>query len=182
MKSPARLIVIALISAVVLVAVGFKTSFAQSDLSDAQLKSISTNCLSIKGTLNQLHANDALLRVNRGQIYEAMATQLMDRFNSRLAGNSLDATGTVAVTKSFRTTLDTFRSDYQTYEHQLSAAIGIDCKADPADFYSATEVARTSRAKVHADIVELNQDVDDYRSAVNDFWINFERVNTEQQQ
>ncbi len=182
MKLPARLILVAFIAAVLLSAVAFKTSFAQAALTDDQLKAITTNCVAIKGTLNQLHASDALLRVNRGQIYEAMATQLMDRFNSRLAGNSLDATGTVAVTKSFRTTLDTFRSDYQTYEHQLSAALGVDCVSQPAAFYDATEAARTSRTKVHADITELNQDIDDYRSAVNDFLINFLRVSAEQQQ
>jgi len=182
MKLPARLIIVGFVAAILLSVVAFRDSLAQVALSDEQLKAISTNCLSIKGTLNQLHASDALLRVNRGQIYEAMGTQLMDRFNSRLAGNGLDATGTLAVTKSYRTTLDTFRSDYQTYEHQLSMALAVDCKAEPGAFYTATEQARTSRAKVHSDIIELNQDIDDYRSAVNDFLINFLRVSAEAQQ
>ncbi len=179
MKLPARLVILGLIATIVLSGVVVRDSFAQTDLTDEQLKKISANCVSIKNTLNQLHASDALLRVNRGQIYEAMATKLMDRFNGRLSSNKLDATGTTAVTTSYRSALDTFRVDYQSYERQMSAAIRIDCDKKPAEFHAAIEDARTKREKVHTDVLRLHQYIDDYRSAVNDFYINFERVSGE---
>lgn len=178
MKLPARLIIFGLVATLVLSIGGLKGASAQS-LSEEQLQRISVNCLSIKNTLSQLKATDALLRVNRGQIYEAMSTKLMDRFNNRLSSNGLDATGTVAVTNSYRGALDTFRTDYTAYERQLTAATKVDCDKQPAAFHSAIEDARVKREKVHTDVIRLHQYIDDYRSAVNDFMINYERVTGE---
>lgn len=179
MRMPARLLIIGVIATVFLSMIGVRSVSAQATLTDQQLGQISANCLSIKNVLNQLHANDALLRVNRGQIYEAMSTKLMERFNARLNSNNLDSTGTQAVTNSYRAALATFRADYQAYERQLSAAIRVDCDQHPADFHAAIEDARTKRAKVHTDVIRLHQYIDDYRSAVSDFLINFERVSGE---
>ena len=179
MKTPTRLMIIGVIATLFLSIAGFTTTQAQSILSSEQLQRISANCVSIKNTLNQLHASDALLRVNRGQVYEAMSTKLMDRFNSRLTSNDLDAVGTIAVTNGYRTALTTFRTDYQAYERQLSSAIKTDCEQKPAEFHASIEDAREKRGKVHQDILRLHQYIDDYRSAVNDFFINFERVTGE---
>jgi hypothetical protein len=152
-----------------------KNSYA-TDLSSDQTTRIQANCLSIKGSLNQLHASDALLRVNRGQIYESVGTKLMNSFNSRLGNNSLDNKGLVSVTNEYQVALTTFRTDYQAYEQQLSVAIKTDCTKDPTSFHNALENARTKRTTVHDDVARLNQYIDDYRSAVNDFMLNFERV------
>lgn len=151
-------------------------SSVAADLTPEQINLIKANCLSIKGSLNQLHASDALLRVNRGQIYESMGTKLMSSFNSRLSNNSLDNKGLVAVTTSYQTALATFRTDYQAYEQQLSSTIRVDCVKDPGAFHDSLEVSRAKRAVVRTDIVRLNQYINDYRSAVNDFMLNFERV------
>lgn len=175
MKIRVRLVVIALIAASLLSVFALKTSYAD-DLSDDQKARIQANCLSIKGSLNQLHASDALLRVNRGQIYESVGTKLMDSFNARLSNNSLDNKGLVSVANEYQTALTTFRTDYQLYEQQLSTTIKIDCKKDPTSFHAALEDARTKRSKVHDDVLRLNQYIDDYRSAVNDFMLNFQRV------
>jgi len=175
MKKRVLLAVIAVVTAASFSIAGFQNSSA-ADLTPEQKSRIQSNCTSIKGSLNQLHASDALLRVNRGQIYESLGTKLMSSFNSRLSNNSLDNKGLVAVTNSYQTALATFRNDYQSYEQQLSAAIRIDCTKNASGFRDALESARTKRATVRADIVRLNQYIDDYRSAVNDFMLNFERV------
>jgi hypothetical protein len=141
-----------------------------------QEKHIAANCVSIKSSLTQLHATDALLRVNRGQIYESMGSKLMDSFNSRLGSNGLDNKAMLTVTGSYRTQLNAFRSDYISYEQKLSAAINIDCTAKPDDFYNAIEDARTLRNNVHEDVLKLHQLIDDYRSSVGDFLLNYERV------
>jgi hypothetical protein len=137
---------------------------------------IRANCVSIKGTVAQLHASDALLRVNRGQIYESMASNLMDRFNTRLGSNSLDNKAMLAVTGSYRTALTTFRTDYISYEQRLSQALRINCESQPSSFYNALQSARTLRAKVHEDVNRLHQLIDDYRSSVGDFLVNYERI------
>lgn len=149
---------------------------AQAVLTDEQRDRIVANCVSIKNTLNQLKVSDALLRVNRGQIYESMRSKLMEPFNDRLSNNSLDARGLVAVTTSYGIELSAFRSDYQNYERQLTAAIRIDCTDDPDAFHVAIENARSLRQQVNDDVQSLHEFIDDYRNAVSDFRLNYERV------
>lgn len=175
MKIQVRLVLFAVIAASLLSVFALKNSYADN-LSADQTARIQANCLSIKGSLNQLHASDALLRVNRGQIYESMGAKLMGNFNSRLSNNGLDNKGLVSVANEYQTALATFRTDYQAYEQQLSATIRVDCTKDPTSFHNALLDARTKRSTVHNDVVHLNQYIDDYRSAVNDFMLNFERV------
>jgi len=138
-------------------------------MTDQQIELIRSNCVSAKNTLNQLHASDALLRVNRGQIYESMSTKLMDRFNNRASTNGFGNTDLVAVTKSYGLMLDTFRLEYIGYEKQLALAISIDCPNQPVEFYDAVLSARTKRNQVNVDVVKLNQHIDQYQSAVNQF-------------
>ena len=145
-------------------------------LTPDQQQHIVSNCVSIKNGLSQLHASDALLRVNRGQIYESMGTKLMDRFNDRLSSNSLDNKAMVTVTDTYRTQLNAFRSDYISYEQKLSSALSIDCTTKPTEFYNTVEDARTLRNTVHSDVIKLHQSIDDYRSSVGDFLLNYERV------
>lgn len=160
-----------------LLGVTTQTAHAQSAaLTADQIEHIRSNCVSIKSTLSQLHASDALLRVNRGQVYESMASKLMDPFNSRLSNNRLDNKATSVVSSSYRTGLDTFRTDYKNYEEKLSSAIRIDCSSQPEAFYASIEEARVLRAKVHDDVIKLHRYIDDYRTAVGDFLLNYERL------
>jgi len=152
------------------------TSARAEDLTPDQASRVKENCVSIKNSLGQLHASDALLRVNRGQVYESMAAKLMDTFNDRLAGNRLDNKAMTTVTGNYRSALTTFRTDYIAYEQKLSEAIRIDCATQPNTFHAALEQARTLRTKVHDDVVRLHRIIDDYRSSVSDFLLNYERV------
>lgn len=146
------------------------------DLTPDQVARVKANCVSIKNSLSQLHASDALLRVNRGQMYESMASKLMDNFNDRLSGNRLDNKAMATVTSSYRSALTTFRSDYIAYEQKMSEAIRIDCISQPNSFHTAVEEARALRKTVHDDVMRLHRLIDDYRSSVSGFLLNFERV------
>lgn len=146
------------------------------DVTNEQLQRISTNCVSIKSNLAQLHASDALLRVNRGQVYELMASKLMERFNDRLASNKLDNKAMTTITTQYRTTLNTFRADYISYEQKMSEALKIDCTKNADSFYYTVSDARSLRATVHDDVQKLHRIIDDYSSSVKDFTLNFERV------
>lgn len=146
------------------------------ELTDAEKNRISSNCVAIKSTVNQLHASDALLRVNRGQIYESMASSLMDKFNDRLSNNKLDNKAMTTVTTSYRTALTTFRSDYISYEQKISEALRIDCSTKPVEFYNTLQKARELRGVVHEDVKKLHKLIDDYRSSVGGFLLNYERL------
>ena len=173
-----RILFVAILS---LLSVGLLASFAGTsakaeDLTPDQVAHIKSNCLSIKNSLNQLHASDALLRVNRGQTYESVASRLMDNFNNRLSVNSLDNKAMTTVTSNYRSALNKFRTDYIAYEQKLSAAIRTDCVAQPNTFHSTILEARELRETVHDDVLRLHRYIDDYRSSVGDFLLNFERV------
>lgn len=146
-----------------------RVSASDSSISDAQIELVKSNCATIKNTLNQLHASDGLLRVNRGQIYESMLTKLMDRFNSRLASNNFDNVSMVSTAGQYKNALNNFRSDYKVYEEQLSATLTIDCAKQPVEFYNAIASARGRRLIVHNDIINLNGYIDRYKMDVIQF-------------
>ena len=173
-----RIFLVAIVS---ILSIGVLSSFAGTparaeDLTPDQVERIKTNCVSIKNSLSQLHASDALLRVNRGQTYESMATKLMDTFNNRLGSNNLDNKAMTTVTTNYRSALDTFRTHYISYEQKLAETIRTDCKEHPNSFHESLLEARELRQKVHTDVLKLHSLIDDYHSSVGDFLLNFERV------
>ncbi len=176
MKIAIRLLILGVIASASLLAIATTVQAQSVVLTDQEVERIRNNCQSVKTTLNQLRASDAVLRVNRGQVYESIATNLMEPFNARLNNNHLDSRATTSVIGSYQTARDNFRRDYILYEQQLSAALTIDCQRQPEAFYRAVEEARIRRDTVHTDTQRLNRSIDDYRSAVNDFWLNYQRV------
>lgn len=167
--------IFSLLSIGLLASLGGSSAQAE-DLTPTQTEQIKANCVSIKNSLSQLHASDALLRVNRGQMYESVASKLMDNFNNRLGINSLDNKAMTTVTSSYRAALNNFRVDYIAYEQKLSAAIRIDCTSQPNSFHTTVQEARELRETVHADVLKLHRLIDDYRSSVGDFLLNYERL------
>ncbi|MGE5327845.1 MAG: hypothetical protein ACM3KH_00770, partial [Thiobacillus sp.] len=133
-----------------------------ADLSKSQQEAVIANCTSAKNTLNQLHASDALLRVNMGQMYEAISTKLMGTLNRRISNNGFNNSTLRSVSDTYTTQLDKFRADYITYEDHLSVAIHSDCKNNPSEFYNAVATARDGRDTVHDDVIQLNKLLDEY--------------------
>jgi hypothetical protein len=138
---------------------------------------IQASCVSAKNTLNRLHESDALLRVNRGQIYESMSTKLMARFNSRAESGHFNVKDLTSATQDYTTALTKFRDDYQEYEVQLFGALNIDCLKEPVSFYDSVASARVKRAQVHSDVVKLHQDIDGYKTAFDAFSTEFNTSN-----
>ncbi len=147
----------------------FTVSAQGTTMTNQQIDLISSNCTMAKNTLNQLHVSDALLRVNMGQKYESMLTKLMTKFNKRLSNNKFDNNSLNYAISSYSSSLDTFRSDYKTYEEHLNKAVNTECEKQSALFYVAVALARTDRIRVHDDIVKMNQYIDQYQLAVNQF-------------
>ncbi len=171
MKITKKVVLTGFITAVLICGVAFmKIASAQSDQpTDTQIQLVKNNCVQLKGTLNQLHASDALLRVNMGQLYESISIKLMNGFNGRVENNNLNNNSLLSATKNYNALLDNFRNDYQSYEQQLSASINIDCQNHPTSFYNAISSARTYRDRVHIDIQSLNQSITHYQSTLDQF-------------
>lgn len=142
-------------------------------LSDDHKAHIVANCASAKASLERLHRSDAVLRVNRGQLYESISTKLMARFNSRVALNRLDGTELVAIAVDYERALATFRRDYRTYEQQLSDVLRINCTNDPEAFYYGVLEARAARSTVNQDVWRLHVYIDEYQQAFNQFEIDY---------
>lgn len=170
MRMSKRIITAGLVLSVVFSVSLLPQVFAQTTpLSEEHKARIRTSCVTAKNTLTQLHVSDALLRVNRGQIYESMTTKLMSRFNSRVDSNRANVKDLSATTNSYGTALTKFRADYQLYEEQLSVALRTDCTKDPEGFYNAVASARAKRTQVHNDVVILHQYIDEYKSTFETF-------------
>ncbi len=141
----------------------YATAAADAPVTDAQIAQIRASCVTAKNTLDRLHASDALLRVNRGQLYESITAKLMVPFDARLNSNHIDATNLSSANESYISTLATFRTDYQAYEVQLSTALNIDCNKQPVTFYDAVISARAKRSQVHDDITKIHGYIDAYK-------------------
>lgn len=138
-------------------------------MSDQQLTQIRNRCSEVQATLSRVHSNDALLRVNRGQVYERLSTKLMVPLNSRVALNRLDGSSLLTVTSNYEQHLSDFRLRYQSYEEQLSSTMKIDCKKQPAKFYDSLKLARERRQFVADSVNSLAKDITDYKKAFVEF-------------
>ncbi|MFZ2835855.1 hypothetical protein D3C85_48930 [compost metagenome] len=165
MKRLALLGLLAGTSMLVFLGVNQISRAAEPLMSEAHIERIRSNCTDAHATLTQLHASDALLRVNRGQIYESISTKLMATFNSRVSLNRLDATQLVMSSSIYERELAAFRTDYQLYEQQMSDILKIDCSKQPVAFYDAIGQAREKRMKVREHIVALSKQINDYKIA-----------------
>lgn len=152
------------------------TTAQAEPLSDRQRSKIQAECAQIKGSLSQLHASDALLRVNRGQTYESLSSRLMNPFNARLNASGLDSKAMTTHTTQYTAALTSFRAQYISYEKKLSEALRIDCRKDAGSFYTAVLEARELRQDVHKDVEKLHSIIDDYGTSVSDFLLNFKRL------
>ncbi len=149
---------------------------APVELSSEEKSHIMSQCAQIKGSLSQLHASDALLRVNRGQAYESMVRRLMDPFNSRINSGGFDNRAMTTYTSQYTAALALFRADYIAYEQKVANTLKINCKDSPTEFYQAILDARELRSVVHDDVNKLHKTLTDYESSVNDFLLNFKRL------
>jgi hypothetical protein len=145
----------------------------ETPMTEEHIARIKANCVEAKSTMNRLHASDALLRVNRGQLFESISTKLMAPFNSRVAINQLDSGKLVSITSVYGKELDGFRTDYQQYEEAMSHVLQLDCTKQPVAFYDGVADARKKRDAVHARAEALQKATRDYKEAFEAFAATF---------
>lgn len=145
-------------------------------MTEAHIARIRANCVDAQSSLRQLHASDALLRVNRGQVYESMSTKLMATFNSRVALNRLDGLKLVSIAAQYETQLMNFRQNYQSYEESMSGLLKLNCINQPVAFYDSVAATRTMRKKVHDSTLLLHKTIRDYKNEFELFAKQFDGV------
>lgn len=142
-----------------------KAQSAVPTMTDEHIARIRSNCVEAQSTLYQLHASDALLRVNRGQLYESISTKLMTPFNSRVTLNKLDSVRLITVATTYERQLDDFRASYQQYEEAMSRTLAMNCMNQPVAFYDSVGETRDKRNKVNQSTLILQKTLQDYKDA-----------------
>jgi len=161
-----------LIGAALMVTIGAIGSTVKAEdvpMTEAHIERIRSNCIEAQTTLTQLHASDALLRVNRGQLYESISTKLMAPLNSRITLNKLDGGSLVTITATYENQLADFRIKYQQYEESMSKVLKLDCQKQPVAFYDGVGETREKRRLVHDSSVVLQKTIQEYRSEFEAF-------------
>lgn len=144
--------------------------FAQSTpMTETHIERIRANCVEAQSTLTQLHASDALLRVNRGQLYESISTKLMNPFNTRVTSNKLDGTALLTHTTSFEQQLNEFRANYKQYEEVMTKTLKMNCTNQPVAFYDSVTDARAKRQQVYLSNQALQKTIEQYKLAFDAF-------------
>lgn len=146
----------------------------QAPMTEAHIVRIRANCNDTKSTLQQLHATDAGLRVNRGQIYESIATKLMAPLNGRLVLNRLDSEPFLNIADEYEQQLQAFRLQYQQYDEAMSATLRINCVNQPVAFYDSVVDTRTKRQLTHEATIKLHSIIEKYGLEVKNFADKFE--------
>lgn len=138
-------------------------------MTEAHITRIRANCIEVQSTLTQLHASDALLRVNRGRLYESISTKLMAPLNSRITLNKLDGSALVTITATYENQLSDFRVKYQQYEESMSEILKLNCQKQPVAFYDGVGETREKRRLVHDSAALLQKTIQAYKEAFEVF-------------
>lgn len=149
--------------------VGMQVLAQSPPMTEAHIERIRAHCVEAQSTLTQLHASDALLRVNRGQLYESISTKLMNPFNSRVVSNKLDATALTTHTASFEQQLNEFRANYKLYEEAMTKTLKMNCTNQPVAFYDSVADTRAKRQQVYLSNQALQETIEQYKLAFDAF-------------
>lgn len=135
---------------------------SDAPMTQAHIARIRSDCTEAQTSLYQLHATDALLRVDRGELYETIATKLMTPFNSWIVNNNLDASSLQATANTYNQQLAAFRDAYQQYEASMTNTLSINCINEPVTFYDSVADTRDKRETVHEAVVALQSTIQTY--------------------
>ena len=151
-----RIIIFGLIAVLAVNVSAVQQAFAVPD--DAV---ISASCQTVQSTLTKIEKTDVVSRLNRVRSYESLLDSMF-AMNARLASNRITSPELSEITAMFEQGLDDFRNDYNYYDDRLGEAIGADCVNAPTDFYNKLTIARSARATLREDIMELSSYIDSY--------------------
>lgn len=127
---------------------------------------ISTNCDTIKQSIQQLTRADSKTRVYLGSSYENALTNFIIPLNLRLTKNNKPSAGLTSIQSKFAEKRQVFNDTYTDYMKQVEDLLAIDCRVEPEVFYEQLTKARASRATLQKTTLELNSLLHDHIEGV----------------
>lgn len=161
----------------VAVAFAAETAQAQTTLTEAHIERIKQGCVTTQTTLRQLHASDALMRVNRGRLYEQISDKLMAPLNSRITLGRFESLRLTATTLEYDRQREVFATSYRDYEESMSRTIKLNCAENPVEFYDGVQQTREKRQRLHEDTETITTLLRAYKAEFESFASEFEKAN-----
>ncbi len=158
---------LAVMSVVIAGLAGVGSNSVAAQLDQSKLDLIKINCVQAQVAVQQIQYNDAATRVNRGQSYETLLSDLINPLNSRASANGFNnnATSLTAIATRYQKNLTKFKNDYEAYDDTIGAVLRTKCRNQTDTFYEYLEKARSQRALLASDVSTLEQIISEYEAA-----------------
>ncbi len=140
---------------------------AAQPLTDQYIASIKAGCTDALRGILRVQKSEAVTRVNRGHEYEALL-KLVAAFNSRIVINNRDAPALTSTAAKLPAKFSAFQQHYLDYADKVDDTLEVNCKDAPVTFYDKLTLMREARAKVAADIRDMNVLLDEYQNGLNE--------------
>lgn len=113
-----------------------------------RLQLLRERCNVIKTRLDVIIKNEAADRIRRGRAYDQNLLPYISAFNSRVAGNNVDAPELIRIAAELQELVgrSQFGSQFSIYSDDLNGAVHSDCKANPELLHDWLDKARIDRA------------------------------------
>ena len=135
-------------------------------LTDQHIAAIRIGCADALQGILQVQRTEAATRVNRGREYESLL-RLVASFNSRIVLNKLDAPALTSTASRMQTRFTEFQQHYLDYADNADATLDINCKEAPVTFYDSLTETREARARVAADVAEMDRLLAEYQAGLD---------------
>lgn len=135
-------------------------------LTDQHIAAIRVGCADALQGILQVQRTEAATRVNRGREYESLL-RLVASFNSRIVLNKLDAPALTSTASRMQTRFTEFQQHYLDYADNADATLDINCKEAPVTFYDSLTETREARARVAADVAEMDRLLAEYQAGLD---------------
>ena len=152
-----------------IVAFSVGNSFAEGEIPQTTLDSVSQNCSSIKLQLQRTQKEDSRLRVYLGSQYETISTNLMQNLNIRLVRNNMSNPNLAEQQIQFASERDRFKEEFTAYSQELDKLTKIDCHDQPQKFYEKLQSVRTKRENVYKATQRLRVITTTHHETINQF-------------
>lgn len=136
---------------------GFCLSSEVLAISTAQKTAISEKCDTLRDSLKNIQKMDARTRVFFGSHYETVLSKFITPLNLRLVENNISNINLIENQNNLASAKAKFSANYISYQQELEALIGIDCRTEPEKFYNKLVTVRKKRSGVASDIKKMKE-------------------------
>lgn len=118
------------------------TEFSKSDQ-----KKLTLHCTVAQAKLQELQTRVNTVKTARATAYQNITTQL-DKLTTQLDNQAFETTALKSTTSTLKAKLADYTTQMSIYKQALDDSVAVDCKANPAGFNAALQVARTAHDRL----------------------------------